>query len=150
MPLPLEQYALIGDRHTAALVGSDGAIDWLCLPRFDSPACFAALLGKPGNGQWAMQPTGQSTPAGRRYHRDSMVLDTELATDAGRVRLTDFMPVRSGAESSSGGPATVVRVVTSLGGDVELRSTIRLAFDNGARRPLWRGGTAVAGPDAVT
>src|SRR6478672_10809567 len=110
MALPIEQYALIGDRHTAALVGSDGAIDWLCLPRFDSAACFAAILGTPDNGQWALRPTGRAAPAGRRYHRDSMVLDTDLATDTGRVRLTDFMPVRSGAESSSSGPTTVVRV----------------------------------------
>ena len=150
MPLPLEQYALIGDRHTAALVGSDGAIDWLCQPRFDSAACFAAILGTPDNGQWALRPTGRAAPAGRRYHRDSMVLDTDLATDTGRVRLTDFMPVRSGAESSSSGPTTVVRVVSSLDGEIELQSTIRLAFDNGSRQPLWRDGTAVAGPDAVT
>jgi GH15 family glucan-1,4-alpha-glucosidase len=157
MPLPLEQYALVGDRHTAAVVGSDGTIDWLCLPRFDSPACFAALLGKPEDGQWALTPTGRSTPAGRRYHRDSLVLDTDLATDTGRVRITDFMPVRSAAESSHGGPAAVVRVVSVLDGDVEIRSTIRLAFDNGSRQPLWRtadaaggGLVAVAGPDAVT
>jgi len=148
-PLPLEQYALIGDRHAAALVGSDGAIDWLCLPRFDSPACFAALLGTPDNGQWALHPVGRSTPEGRRYHRDSLVLDTDLATDTGRVRLTDFMPVRSGEESSHSGPAAVVRVVTCLEGEVEMRSTVRLAFDNGSRQPLWREGTAVAGPDAV-
>jgi len=157
MPLPLEQYALIGDRHTAALVGSDGTIDWLCLPRFDSDACFAALLGGPGNGQWALAPTGRSTPAGRRYHHDSLVLDTEIETDTGRVRLTDFMPVRSGDESSHAGPASVVRVISSLDGEVEMRSTIRLAFDNGTRQPLWRaadarGGAliAVAGPDAAT
>jgi GH15 family glucan-1,4-alpha-glucosidase len=157
MALALEQYALIGDCHTAALVGSDGSIDWLCLPRFDSPACFAALLGDADNGQWALAPTGRSTPAGRRYRGDSLVLETDLATDAGRVRITDFMPVRSAEESSSGSSAAVVRVVTSLDGEVELRSTIRLAFDHGTRQPLWRDGAsdgagvvALAGPDAVT
>src|SRR5690242_3111410 len=83
-PLPLEQYALIGDRHTAALVGSDGTIDWLCLPRFDSPACFASLLGTPDNGQWALAPAGRSAPVGRRYRQDSLVLETDLVGDTGR------------------------------------------------------------------
>src|SRR5690242_12337493 len=140
MPLPLEQYALIGDCHAAALVGSDGSIDWLCLPRFDSPACFAALLGDAANGQWALSPAGRSTPTGRRYQPETLVLETTLATDTGKIRLTDFMPVRGQGGGGDKDRATLVRQVECLGGEVEMRSTVRLAFDNGTRKPLWRAG----------
>src|SRR5665213_941622 len=93
MPLRIEQYALIGDRHTAALVGSDGSIDWLCLPRFDSGACFAALLGGPEQGRWLLAPAARVNQVRRRYRGDSLVLETEFDTDEGRIRLLDFMPL---------------------------------------------------------
>src|SRR5277367_4603561 len=93
MALPIEQYALIGDCHTAALVGSDGSIDWLCFPRFDSGACFAALLGGPDQGRWVIAPTSTARKVTRRYVDDSLVLQTDIETDAGTVRLTDFMPL---------------------------------------------------------
>src|SRR5512133_284847 len=92
MPLPLEDYGLIGDTHTAALVGRDGSIDWLCLPRFDAPACFSALLGGPEHGRWAIAPTGSPRAVARRYIDDSLVLEQEFETADGRARLVDFMP----------------------------------------------------------
>ena len=103
MPLPLEDYALIGDTHTAALVGRDGSIDWLCLPRFDSGACFAALLGDPSHGRWSIAPT-EPFRTRRRYRPDTLVLDTEHETASGTVRVTDFMTPRRAQ-------ARVVRIV---------------------------------------
>ncbi|HEU4972251.1 MAG TPA: trehalase-like domain-containing protein, partial [Gaiellaceae bacterium] len=90
----IEDYALIGDLQTGALVSRYGAIDWLCFPRFDSGAVFAALLGTPENGHWTIQPAGEFRPRGRRYRADTLVLETELETDSGVVRLIDFMPPR--------------------------------------------------------
>ena len=92
MALPIEDYALLGDTGTAALVGRDGSIDWLCLPRFDSPACFAALLGSRENGRWLLGPVGPSRTT-RRYLGDSFVLQTTHETSTGVVRITDFMPI---------------------------------------------------------
>ena len=92
MPLPIEQYALIGDCHTAALVGSDGSIDWMCVPRFDSGACFAALLGGPEHGRWRIGPSGKITAVHRKYREGTLILETEFETPEGRARLTDFMP----------------------------------------------------------
>src|ERR1700724_789893 len=83
MPLPIEQYALIGDCHTAALIGSDGSIDWLCFPRFDSGACFAALLGGPENGRWLLAPAAESRSVRRRYRGDSLILETDFDTEEG-------------------------------------------------------------------
>ena len=147
MALRLEDYALIGDRHSAALVGVDGSIDWLCLPRFDAPACFAALLGTPEHGQWALTPTDQVRPAGRRYRPDSLVLETDLTTGTGTVRITDCMPARSDT-------AQVIRIVEALDGRVQVHSRVVLAFDYGSRPPLWRRQHgrlhAVAGPDGVS
>src|SRR5207302_10934125 len=91
--LPIEAYAVIGDTRTAALVGRDGSIDWLCVPRFDSAACFAALLGDESHGRWKLAPAAPVRATRRRYCGDSMVLETELDTDEGTVRLTDWMPV---------------------------------------------------------
>src|SRR3712207_8353400 len=85
MSLPLEDYALIGDCETAALVGRDGSIDWLCWPRFDSGACFAALLGTPSHGRWLLAPAGEVRAARRRYHPGTLVLETEFVTDSGTV-----------------------------------------------------------------
>ncbi|RYI99635.1 MAG: glycoside hydrolase family 15 protein, partial [Acetobacteraceae bacterium] len=97
MPLRIEDYALIGDGETAALVGRDGSIDWLCLPRFDSAACFAALLGGPEHGRWQIAPAGEVLRVTRRYRPGTMVLETEFETAEGSVVLVDCMPLRNGA-----------------------------------------------------
>jgi GH15 family glucan-1,4-alpha-glucosidase len=142
----IEDYALIGDHLTAALVSDNGSIDWLCLPRFDSAACFAALLGDEENGHWRIAPRGAGTCTRRAYRRDSLVLDTEWETDEGAVRLTDLMPQRDRAPD-------VVRVVEGLAGRVTVRSTLRLRFDYGSVVPWMRRvdghRVAVAGPDSV-
>ncbi|MGW2206865.1 glycoside hydrolase family 15 protein [Streptomyces sp. NPDC001774] len=144
----IEDYALIGDLETAALVGSDGAIDWLCLPRFDSPACFAALLGGPDNGQWFLSPAGAGSPCSRRgYRGETLVLDTVWETVGGAVQVTDFMPPRSGSPR-------IVRVVRGLAGRVAMRGELRLRFGGGrivpwARRMDERSVAAVAGPDCA-
>src|SRR5271166_1091607 len=93
MPLSIESYALIGDCHTAALVGCDGSIDWLCFPRFDSPACFAALLGGPEHGRWQITPTAEIQSVRRRYRGETLILETDFETAQGRARLIDFMPL---------------------------------------------------------
>ena len=145
MPLPLEDYALIGDTHTAALVGRDGSIDWLCLPRFDSGACFAALLGDPSHGRWSIAPT-EPFRTRRRYRPDTLVLDTEHETASGTVRITDFMTPRRAQ-------ARVVRIVEGVRGVVPVRSELLPRFDYGLAVPWLRevpqGVRAVAGPDAV-
>src|SRR5690242_9169980 len=94
MPLPLERYALIGDTQTAALVGDDGSIDWMCVPRFDSDACFAALLGTPDHGRWSVAPRAPVRRRARRYRDESLVLETELGAESGTLRVTDCMPPR--------------------------------------------------------
>ncbi|MFD7710075.1 glycoside hydrolase family 15 protein [Streptomyces sp. NPDC059786] len=142
----IEDYALIGDEQTAALVGRDGSIDWLCLPRFDSPACFAALLGDEENGRWRIAPEGADECTRRAYRPDSLVLDTEWETSEGAVRVTDLMPQRDGAPD-------VVRIVEGLSGRVTVRSTLVLRFDYGSVVPWVRKAhghrVAVAGPDSV-
>src|SRR6266566_1163122 len=90
VPLAIEDYALIGDCHTAALVGRNGSIDWLCLPRFDSPACFAALVGTEENGRWQIVPRDEIRKTQRRYRQDTLILETDFETTAGAVRLIDF------------------------------------------------------------
>src|SRR5438046_1933281 len=90
----IEDYALIGDTHSAALVGRHGSMDWLCLPRFDSGACFAALLGDKSHGRWLLAPAGDVGRATRQYRRDSLVLETEFTTAGGVVRVIDCMPPR--------------------------------------------------------
>src|SRR4029079_15065091 len=120
--------------------------DWLCLPRFDSDACFAALLGTPENGRWKVAPTAPVTAVRRRYRGDTLVLDTEFETADGAVRLTDFMPVRGVAPD-------IVRVVEGLRGRVPMRSERALRYDYGTTVPwvqkAYGGIHAVAGPDAV-
>ncbi|WP_200301317.1 glycoside hydrolase family 15 protein [Streptomyces adelaidensis] len=143
---PIEDYALIGDHQTSALVSRRGSIDWLCLPRFDSAACFAALLGDEENGHWRLAPRGAKACARRAYRHDTLVLDTEWETDEGAVRVTDLMPQRDRAPD-------VVRIVEGLSGRVTVRSTLRLRFDYGSVVPWMRRSdghrVAVAGPDAV-
>src|SRR4051812_41807114 len=117
MALRIEDYALIGDCQTAALVGTDGSIDWLCFPRFDSPACFAALLGTAAQGRWRVAPAGAVRAARRRYAGDTLVLETEFETDAGVVAVIDLMPVRGEAPD-------VVRIVEGRGGAVPVRSEL--------------------------
>ena len=117
----IEDYALIGDMQTAALVSKDGSIDWLCLPRFDSPACFTRLLGTDDHGHWSICPAGQPGDAEvtRHYQGDTLILQTEWRTATGTVRLVDFMPPRDGK------PPVVVRVVEgvhdSLLSDTQIR-----------------------------
>ena len=146
----IEDYALIGDLHTAALVGVDGSIDWLCLPRFDAPACFAALVGTRENGHWRIAPLGAGRCTSRAYRRGSLILDTVWETPTGTVRVTDAMPPRQ----DTTGAVRVVRVVEGLSGKVQMTMTLVLRFGYGAVVPWVRrldSGSleAVAGPDAV-
>src|SRR5512143_2352553 len=99
MPLPIADYALIGNTRTSALVGRDGSIDWLCLPRFDSAACFAALLGRPEHGRWLLAPIGEVHQVRRAYRVDSLVLETDFETSTGAVRLIDSMPLEAGCNA---------------------------------------------------
>ncbi|MFI6658472.1 glycoside hydrolase family 15 protein [Streptomyces sp. NPDC050523] len=143
----IEDYALIGDEQTAALVGRDGSVDWLCLPRFDSAACFARLLGDEDNGHWRIAPRHAPGHCTRRAYRpDTLVLDTEWETDKGAIRVTDLMPQRDRSPE-------LVRVVEGLRGHVTVRSTVRIRFDYGSIVPWMRRSgdhrVAVAGPDSV-
>lgn len=151
----IEDYAMIGDLQTVALVDHEGSIDWLCLPRFDGGACFAALLGDEQNGHWQITPTGEVTSWRRSYRGETLVLDTELSTATGTVRITDFMPPRDGT-------VDLFRVVECLAGEVELelRYTLRFGYGavqpwmsrHGRRNPAGDGDrrlVATAGPDAV-
>jgi len=147
MALRIEDYALIGDCQTAALVGRDGSIDWLCFPRFDSGACFAALLGTPDHGRWLMAPVGPVRAVTRRYRGDTLVLETTFETDSGVVTVIDCMPVRTSQPD-------VVRLVRGVRGRVRLRTELVIRFDYGSVTP-WvtrtdGGLRAVGGPDAVS
>ena len=142
----IEDYALIGDEQTAALVGMDGSVDWLCLPRFDSAACFARMLGDEDNGHWRIAPKGADRCTRRAYRPDTLVLDTEWETDEGTIRVTDLMPQRHRAPD-------VVRIVEGVSGKVTVHSRLRLRFDYGSVVPWVRRSdghrVAVAGPDSV-
>jgi len=142
----IEDYALIGDEQTAALVGMDGSVDWLCLPRFDSAACFARMLGDQDNGHWRIAPKGADRCTRRGYRPDTLVLDTEWETDEGTIRVTDLMPQRHRAPD-------VVRIVEGISGKVTVHSRLRLRFDYGSVVPWVRRSdghrVAVAGPDSV-
>ncbi|MFJ8646909.1 glycoside hydrolase family 15 protein [Streptomyces sp. NPDC093546] len=142
----IEDYALIGDLQTAALVGKDGSIDWLCLPRFDSSACFAALLGDENNGHWRIAPKDATVCTRRSYLTDSLILETVWQTRTGTVRVLDFMPQRDEAPD-------VVRIVEGVSGVVEMAGVLRLRFDHGSIVPWVRRldghRVAVAGPDSV-
>src|SRR5690242_4090429 len=115
MALPIEDYAIIADTQTAALVGRNGSIDWLCVPRFDSGAIFAALLGDEENGHWTICPTADLVSTRRQYRDETMVLETEFETADGVVRLIDFMPPRGEAPD-------VIRIVEGVRGRVEMSS----------------------------
>ncbi len=142
----IEDYALIGDLQTAALVERRGSIDWLCFPRFDSGACFAALLGGPNNGRWLLAPEDAAAEPTRRYLHDTLVLETTWRCETGCVRVFDFMPPRGAAPD-------VVRIVEGLEGRVRMRSELVIRFDYGHIVPWVRRldhvRVAVAGPDAL-
>ncbi len=146
MPSQIEDYALIGDCQTAALVARDGSIDWLCCPRFDSGACFAALLGTPEHGRWLLAPEGKIRSVTRRYRDGTLILETEYETDAGAVTVIDWMPIRTDT------PA-MFRMVVGQRGQVPMRMELIVRFDYGSIVP-WvrrsdRGIRATAGPDTL-
>jgi GH15 family glucan-1,4-alpha-glucosidase len=144
--MKIEDYGLIGDLGTAALVGRNGSIDWLCLPRFDSGACFAALLGDETHGRWLIAPAGKVARIERRYRPGTLVLETDFETADGAVRVIDFMPRREG-------PPQLMRVVHGLRGRVPMRMELRPRFDYGAIAPMVElrvdGAAAFVGPDAL-
>lgn len=143
MALPLEQYGLIGDCRTAALVGADGSIDWRCLPRFDSPACFAGCSVGPEHGLWRIAPVHDPRTVAQRYRGDTLIVETELATSAGAIRLVDFMSL--GSEAADG-----VRMVEGVRGSVPARLDLTLRPDYGEVVPWVQrtqdGLTAIVGP----
>ncbi len=150
MSAHIETYAMVGNCFTAALVGLDGSVDWLCLPNFGSGACFAALLGTPENGRWQVAPAGPYTAA-RRYRGDTMILETTFTTaEAGVATVVDFMPRPDDGDLSR---VNLVRIVRPVTGTVSLRSDVAFRFDYGHVKPWvqrYEGGVrAVAGPDAV-
>nr|MDQ3959176.1 DUF5911 domain-containing protein [Pseudomonadota bacterium] len=146
MPSRIEDYALIGDCETAALVARDGSIDWLCFPRFDSGACFAALLGTPEHGRWLLAPVGNIRNIRRRYREGTLILETEYETDDGVVTLIDWMPPRTAVPD-------VMRIVAGKRGQVPMRMELIIRFDYGSVVPwvrhMERGIRATAGPDTV-
>jgi GH15 family glucan-1,4-alpha-glucosidase len=146
MPQPIQNYAMIGDCHTAALVGRDGSIDWLCFPRFDSGACFAGLLGGPEHGRWLLAPSAEVTGVRRRYRQGTLILETEFDTAEGAIRVIDFM-------SFSGERQDVIRIVEGLSGRVMVRMELIVRFDYGSIVPWVRRANQVllltAGPDTL-
>src|SRR5579884_1930357 len=149
MSLRIEDYALIGNTYSAALVGRNGSIDWLCVPRFDSPACFAALLGTEQNGRWLIRPDTEVAVTRRRYRGETLVLETEFEMPGGdRVAIIDFMPI-----AERGGRVDLFRIVEGRRGRVPMRMEVIFRFDYGRIVPWVRrrpyGLRAVAGPDAI-
>ena len=142
----LEDYGLIGDLQSAALVGRTGSVDWLCLPRFDSASCFSALLGDERHGRWLVAPAGHVQAISRRYRPGTLLLETDFETAEGAVRVIDFMPRRAQ------GPPRVMRIVEGLRGRVPMRMELALRPDYGSIRPWTElssdGAIATAGPDA--
>jgi GH15 family glucan-1,4-alpha-glucosidase len=149
----IEDYAIIGDMQSAALVSRDGSVDWLCVPRFDSPACLAALLGNESHGQWRISPTAADDPPSRRgqvtrsYQDSTLILETEWQTVGGTVRVIDFMPPRTDESP------VLVRIVEGVAGAVEMECVLRMRFGYGHVVPWVRRADhailAVAGPDSV-
>jgi len=142
----IADYALLGDTDTAALVSNRGSIDWLCVPRFDSAASFAALLGDAENGRWQITPAGQVLATRRRHRGDTLVLETDFDTAEGSIRLVDFMPLRRDAP-------IVVRLVEGIRGCVRMHMDLTVRFDDGRIRPWLRHSdgahAAIAGGDSV-
>ncbi|MBP0438334.1 glycoside hydrolase family 15 protein [Tianweitania sediminis] len=150
MPAAIDDYALIGDCETAALVGRDGSIDWLCWPRFDSGACFAALLGTEDHGRWRMAPRDQVRSTSRRYRGDTLILETSFETEEGEVLIIDFMPVRAASHISD-----LVRIVVGRRGQVRMRMDLTVRFDYGRIIPWVTQAAngealrAIAGPHSI-
>ncbi len=146
MPSRIEDYAILGNLQTAAIVGADGSVDWMCFPRFDSPAAFAALLGDDTHGRWRIAPSSGGSCEERRYRGDTLVLETDWETPEGAVRVIDCMPLR-------GASPALVRVIEGVRGQVAIKSELRPRFDYGRIVP-WvtidgREARAVAGPDSL-
>jgi GH15 family glucan-1,4-alpha-glucosidase len=146
LSIPIEDYAMIGDCHTAALVSKQGSIDWLCLPHFDSPACFAALIGTTENGHWSISPVEPAGAIRRRYRDGSLILETEFETESGSVTLIDCMSLREEMPE-------LLRVVVGTRGQVQMKLDLVIRFDYGSVVPWVRrtetGISAIAGPDMV-
>jgi len=147
LPERIEDYALVGDLQTVALIGRSGSVDWLCFPRFDSGSCFSALLGSSEDGRWLLAPRSGGPATERRYHDNTLVLESEWQTETGRVRVIDFMPPR-------GTNPDIVRIVEGLDGRVEMRTELVMRFDYGSIVPWVRrldGHTllGIGGPDAL-
>ncbi len=142
----IEDYAFLSDTQTGALVSRDGCVDWLCFPRFDSGACFASLLGKAENGHWRFFPRENIERIQRRYRDDTLILETEIETASGAVRLIDFMPPR-------GKNPDIIRIVEGMRGEVALQMELIIRFDYGHIVPWVRkrhgGLEAIAGPDGL-
>jgi GH15 family glucan-1,4-alpha-glucosidase len=146
----IEDYAIVGDMQSVALIGTDGSVDWLCLPRFDSEACFAALLGTQDHGHWRIAPAADpgTSSATRRYAGDTLILETQWETPDGIALVTDFMPPRNDDE-----PPVLVRIVTGVSGTVEMNVALKIRFGYGSIVP-WtlktpNGITSTAGPDST-
>src|SRR5437899_1412431 len=144
----IEDYAFLSDTQTGALVSRDGCVDWLCFPRFDSGACFASLLGDKENGHWRFFPSEKVKATRRQYRGDTLVLETEIQTNGGAIRLIDFMPPR-------GENPDIIRIIEGVRGQVRMQMELIVRFDYGhivpwvRRRKRFDGLEAVAGPDAV-
>src|SRR3954468_22721111 len=152
MASKIEDYGLIGNTRTAALVSRSGSIDWLCTPRFDSDACFSSLVGYDEHGRWALRPTVAVRESKQRYRGDTMILETEFVCDGGAVRIVDFMPVPASTDVRDD-RCDVVRIVEGLDGEVPIEMLIDLRFGYGQDTP-WvtaaEGGVRfTAGPDTV-
>ncbi len=146
MPAPIEDYGLIGDATTVALISTRGSIDWLCLPRFDSDACFAKLLGTDQNGYWAMRPAAAVHHVQRRYRKDTLVLESEITTDKGRARVIDFMPAGQTEHD-------IIRIVEGIEGEVPMHADLKVRFGYGAQIPWIKANestaTLTSGPNAL-
>src|SRR5947209_14736980 len=145
-PAKIEDYAFLSDTQSGALVSREGCVDWLCFPRFDSPACFASLLGKKENGCWLFAPKEKIAQTQRRYRCDTLILETEIKTASGTVRLVDFMPPR-------GTNPDIVRIIEGVEGEVRMKMELIIRFDYGRIVPWVRkrhgGLEAIAGPDGL-
>src|SRR5580704_9288787 len=145
-PAKIEDYAFLSDTQTGALVSREGCIDWLCFPRFDSPACFASLLGEKKNGCWLFTPVEDIKKLSRRYRGDTLIVETEIETESGAVRLIDFMPPR-------GKNPDLVRIIEGLRGEVQMKMELIIRFEYGSVIPWVRkahdGLEAIAGPDGL-
>src|SRR5207248_6890721 len=142
----IEDYAFLSDTQTGALVSRDGCVDWLCFPRFDSPACFASLLGDTKNGHWRFFPEEKIDQTRRRYRGETLILETEIETKSGAARLIDFMPPR-------GENPDIIRIIEGLRGQVRMQTELIIRFGYGQIVPRVRsrkrhdGIEAIAGPD---